>query len=103
MSLALLPVPILLPVAGGLLLAVWRPKDRRARNGLMAGAAVLGGAVVWLFILFAPSESFSLFRLTDAVELRLRFDGAGRLFAGLVASLWPSTAVYSLGFMKETP
>ncbi len=103
MNLALLPVPILLPIAGGLLLAIWHPKDRRVRNSLVAVSAVLGGIVIWCFILFAPAESFSLFRLTDSVELRLRLDGAGRLFAGLVASLWPVAAVYSLGYMKETP
>ncbi len=48
-----------------------------------------------------PSESLQLISITSNIEIALKVDGLGALFAGLVAILWPFATLYSFEYMKH--
>ena len=98
-----LAAAILLPAACGLLLLWWRPKQAGARNLFVMAATFLSAALIWLLVIYPPAEGLTILRLTRSIELHLNFDGMGRLFAGLIAGLWPLTCLYSLEYMEESP
>ena len=97
---------VLLPVLAGAFLIIWKPEERNKRETFVL-AAVLAASVLALLpagqclIAQSPSQAFTLFRFSDHLSLTLRADGAGAVFAAMVAVLWPITAVYSFEYMKH--
>ena len=101
MSPKLLLIPIFLPILGGLLLYLRHDRFFKLRNVFSMALVCVNSAITWALILFCREESYTLFRLTDSIALMLRFDGLGRLFAGLIATLWPLTTLYAIGYMRH--
>lgn len=100
MSPIWLLVPILLPILGGMLMYIRHEQFFKFRNLYSFVLVTVNTLIVWALILFCKEESVQLFRLTDSLALVLRFDGMGRLFAGLSATLWPLTTLYAIGYMR---
>ena len=103
MSSSLLLAAILIPLLGGLLLLF--SKDRLP-GGPGLGAMVLTtltSLLTWGLILTCDESVVPLLRFTDSLILQLRFDGMGRFFAGILATLWPLTVLYSLSYMEGKP
>lgn len=92
---------ILLPIVSALLLRLFKLNNGRAVHLYIGAATVLTSVLVWGLILTCPEESFRLITFTDSLTLLLRFDGLGRFFAGIVATLWPLTVVYAFEYMKD--
>ncbi|MBR6425862.1 MAG: proton-conducting membrane transporter [Oscillospiraceae bacterium] len=101
MSPKLLLIPILLPILAGAMMYVRHEKLFRFRNAYALAAVCLNSCVVWCLILFCKEEKFEIFRLTQTIALTLRFDPLGRFFAGLIATLWPLTTLYAIGYMRH--
>ncbi len=101
MNSALLLIPILLPILGGILMYVGHEQLFKFRNIYSAVLVMVNSVIGWLLILFCEDESYEIFRLTDSIALVLRFDGMGRFFAGLIATLWPLTTFYAIGYMRH--
>lgn len=101
MSPVLLLIPILLPILGGMLLYIRHEKFFRFRNAFSLILVLVNSAITWCLVLFCREDSYELFRLTEKIALTLRFDGLGRLFAGLIATLWPLTTLYAIGYMRH--
>lgn len=100
MTADLLLAAILLPTVGGLLLYPMKKASYRAVK-LYTGAVTLCTAVlVWILILTCETDGVSLVHFADNLVLRLRFDGLGRFFAGIVATLWPLTVLYAFECMN---
>lgn len=93
-------VPIFLPILGGMLMYIRHEQFFKFRNIYSVALVTVNALIVWAMILFCGDESVELFRLTDTLALTLRFDGMGRLFAGLSATLWPLTTLYAIGYMR---
>lgn len=97
----MLIVSLLLPLVGGAITPLFRFKSR-ARREIYVFAVVLLTSLSVLYCLLRPSDQpLTLFRLTDTLACTLRFDGLGRLFAGLVAVLWPLATLYAFEYMKH--
>lgn len=67
---------------------------------------VLGLTVVNSFVLAAliwgqSMDSLVLFRLYGDMTVMFRLDGMGRIFAGLIAFLWPLAELYSFEYMRH--
>ncbi len=96
-----LTLPVLLPIVFGLVgfaLALPVGKTRR----LWFGSIIcLTTVLTWVAILRCGDESVHLVRFTQHLSLTFRLDGAGRLFAGLSATLWPFTMVYAFDYMRH--
>ena len=93
-------IPIFLPILGGMLMYIRHEQFFKFRNIYSVALVTVNALIVWAMILWCNEDTVELFRLTDTLALTLRFDGMGRLFAGLSATLWPLTTLYAIGYMR---
>ena len=101
MSCVFLIVAVLLPIVGSVCQRFFHWRRAKALH-LYVGAVTLATSLLtWALILFCPEERLVLLHFTDSLRLVLRFDGLGRFFAGIVATLWPLTVLYAFEYMKD--
>ena len=92
---------ILLPIIGGVLTPVIGKRSQKALYGWVFAVSIATSLLTWALILTCKTDSYTIVRLTDVLTLTLRFDGLGRFFAGIVATLWPLTVLYASEYMKH--
>lgn len=98
---SLLLVAILLPILAGACQRLFRLERDRIYRIYIGGTVLLTSLLTWALILFCGQERFALIRFTEHLSLVLRFDGLGRFFAGIIATLWPLTTLYAFEYMKD--
>lgn len=101
MNSILLLLPIVLSVAGSAFAYVLPFSSRKARNRFALAFTLATALSVWALILFPPSEPLVILEFADRLTFSLQLDGAGRLFAGLSATLWPVTLIYAFSYMEK--
>lgn len=104
MSEKLLLLPILFPAFAALVFAVSAlpsSQTRFWRDFAIESAVLVNSALLLFFVWKAPVETLTLFRLSGNVAFALRLDGLGRIFAVLIAFLWPLTMLYALEYMEH--
>lgn len=92
---------IFLPMVGGLLLYPAKKVSFKALKTYVFALTLLTSGLTWALILCCEGEGIELLRFADSLVLRLRFDGLGRFFAGIIATLWPLTVLYSFEYMAD--
>lgn len=92
---------IFLPIIGGLLLYPLRRVSFRTVKLYTAALTLLTSVLTWALILTCEEDAAELLRFADSLVLRLRFDGLGRFFAGIIATLWPLTVLYGFEYMEH--
>lgn len=101
MSEKFLLLPILLPALSALMIPAINFTDRKARNIFIECAVLLNSLVIALLVIYPPANTLTLFRLSERAAFALKLDGLGMVFAGLIASLWPLTALYAFEYMSH--
>ncbi|KAF0195251.1 MAG: NADH dehydrogenase (quinone) [Bacillota bacterium] len=100
----LLLVPILTPIAGGLLIGAasgWSARLRSRVTVLTAAIAFTASSVIYYLQHFAHQElSLTFFRLVD-YGLKFRPTDLGSLLAVVASALWLLATIYSLVYMKH--
>lgn len=92
---------VLLPIIGGVL-EYLIPFKKRNHMLLFAEAVCVINSVMILFMILGNSEdTFTLFRFSGDLSIRLHLDGPAKLFSGMVAFLWPLAVMYSAEYMKH--
>ncbi len=94
-------LPVALPIAAGLALFRVRFGTLRARNAFLMAAVLVNTAVMGLLLLCPSAESHRLIHFTGSLDFAVRLDGPGRIFAGLIAVLWPLVTLYAFSYMEE--
>ena len=85
-----------------LALCLSRVKKREAREACAFAVTCLTSlAVGWAMITGAGSEAIELFRLSDGFRFVLRLDGAGKVYIGVAAILWPLAVLYAIEYMRH--
>ncbi len=97
----MLIVSLLLPLVGGAITPLFGFKSRKARERYILSVVLLTSLSVLACLLRPDAEPLVLFRLTDTLSCSLKLDGLGRLFAGLVAFLWPLATLYAFEYMAH--
>jgi multicomponent Na+:H+ antiporter subunit D len=96
---------VVTPLVAALLIAVSgrRPNVREAWT-LIAAAGTLALVVAMFVDLLnnGAAPALSLVELAPGLELRLRVDDVGMLFALSASALWLATSVYSIGYVRGT-
>ncbi len=101
MSPVILPVLVLLPILGSLLIPVLPFKERNQRM-VFVEALVLLNTILAIYTLFhAPQEGITLFRLTSNLSISLKLDAFGSVFMALISLLWPLATLYAIEYMKH--
>lgn len=97
---------VLLPIAAGAALLIWRPEDRALRNRFSLAAVCLSSALILAAVLlsqrFGPeATAFHVAALSEKLVIAFRPDGPSLVFGGIIAVLWPVTTVYAFSYMEH--
>ena len=92
--------PILIPLVGAILLFLLSERSEKLRNAVALTFTLLTTAVTWVLVILPPAEPLALLNFAKDLDLALRLDGAGRIFAGLSSALWPLALIYAFDYMK---
>lgn len=94
-------LPIVLPIAVGLLLLCIPPvKDRRILIGIVAAGLIMTAVSVFV-VLFQKADSFTFFYLTKSLPIYFKIDGIGRIFVTVVTIVWLSAGAFAFEYMKH--
>ncbi len=97
----MLLTPLIICLFGSAFLFAWKTANDRAR-GLCAMALTLAAsAFAFAAVFTAGDHAVTLLRVTETLTFSLKLDGLGRVFAGLVAFLWPLATLYALEYMEH--
>lgn len=103
MNQEFLLLAVLLPLLGGALLPLTYKYGPKVLYGGVYAITAATSVLVWALIFTCKTQAFTVVHLTKELTLTLRFDGLGRFFAGIVATLWPLTVLYASEYMKTEP
>lgn len=101
MNAIFLALPVLIPLAAGTVIYLFRFESAKKRNLFTACAIIANSLTILCLILFRPAEALPLVRLTDSITLSLRLDALGSVFLALIAFLWPIAIFYSFEYMEH--
>lgn len=96
-------IAVAAPAAGALLIAITGERRRDLRELWSIAAGVVMSALVLAMapaVLDGEGPELVLCRLLPGIELALRVDAFGLLFAGGASILWVITSCYSIGYMR---
>ena len=92
---------ILLPILGGICLPAFHVQDDRLVKRITMAVTLTVSLLVWGLILLGSDEPLYIVNLAHRLYFILRLDGLGRFFAGIVATLWPLTTLYSFEYLEQ--
>ncbi len=92
----------LLPVVLGGLLPFLRIKSRNARMVYaMLSCCAASGLLLYLIFTDTGKDALELIRFSDIFRFSLRLDGAGKVYLGVAAVLWPLAVLYAVEYMRH--
>lgn len=94
-------IPILLPMLAGAIIPKLGFSSRKARNIYVGIVTILNSVVLFGLILSGEALSCAPLRLTEHLTITLKIDGLSRVFASLIAFLWPLATVYAFEYMEH--
>ena len=97
----LLLICALTPLLLGGALPFLRIRKRSGRMIYVMAAACLTSVLTGYVIISGYTGAIELFRLSDQFICALRLDGAGRVYLGLAALLWPLATLYAVEYMRH--
>lgn len=92
---------ILLPVAAGALLPLFRFRKEILRDVYVLVFTLLTSAAV-LQLLLAPGETvLEIGEIYPGLRIAFRADGIAKIYAALIAALWPLCVLYGFAYMRH--
>ncbi|MBE5787353.1 MAG: proton-conducting membrane transporter [Clostridiales bacterium] len=91
----------LVPLCLGALLPILNIKNRKLRMIYVFISTLITSVYAGHLLLSEQVYSLELFRVTDQLVCRLQLDGAGKIYLGLAALLWPLAALYAAEYMRH--
>ena len=101
MTPALMIPTILLPILSGICLPALKIEDDSSIKRFTILTTVLTSLLTWGLILTCSDEALYIVSFANRLHFMLRLDGMGRFFAGIVATLWPLTTLYSFEYLEH--
>ena len=99
MSSILLLLTVLLPIVFAVVIRLLKVQGK-VKEILNLIVVVITSLLVLLLLVVPPTESFHIFDFNEKLNVSLKLDGIGKIFAGMVALLWPFAYLYAVGYMK---
>ena len=94
----ILILAVALPILTGALLPAFR-FDKARRDLYMMGSALLASALT-LVALFQDQPPITIIELNHLLDITLKLDDLGKIFAAIIALLWPVSLLYAIDYMK---
>ena len=101
MNEILMGIVVIFPIISSIFIPFLPFKKRNHMLIYIEAIVLLTTAMVLYLELNVPELPLTLFRLRDNLSVTLQLDGPGRIFAGMVAFLWPFATLYSFEYMKH--
>lgn len=101
MNNSILLIPIFFPIIMGIISFLIPFKNQKTHNLFIGLSILISSLSVWLSVFQATDGSLVILTFADNLDFSLNFDGAGKIFACLSATLWPLTALYAFDYMKH--
>ncbi|MDD6678388.1 MAG: proton-conducting transporter membrane subunit [Firmicutes bacterium] len=101
MNSCFLLIAVLFPIVCGAVILPGPMEDRKKLYRYVGAVTLITSALTWMLILFCKTDAFTVLKLTEDLSFALRFDGLGRFFTGIIATLWPLTVLYATEYMEE--
>ncbi len=98
MGFNLIIVSIMLPIIFGAVI-FWGKFEQKLREILCMCVVCITSAIVIYLIINKPLDAVSLLKLTNKISITFRVDGISRIFALLLAVLWPLASLWSFEYM----
>ena len=100
MSPLFLLIPILLPLAGGLVMLI-RPIGKvNTRRIWCEAVALTTSACVWAAAFLVRREPVTVYSFTGGFAVNFCVDGMANLFAVMISVMWPLVLLYAFEYMK---
>ena len=99
--MALLILPILVPVAAGVIMLACKGFENRKTRNIFTGICLFISAAVTIGTVFAADGTLTLFRLTENASFALRSDALTRFFSVLMSIMWTLVGFYAFDYMKH--
>ena len=97
-----LPLTLLIPILG--FLAIWAldksPNLREASTLITAGVLLLLVLIIFTAVGAGQTPGFILLNVIDGLNLELRVEPLGAMFALIASGLWIVSSLYSIGYMR---
>ena len=100
MNSLFLTVPIALPILGGFWILLHKFHDKN-RMIFTETVAILTSLCVLFAIFTVGTEPVIVYSFTNDFSITFKLDGPGRLFAGMVAVMWPLVLLYAFEYMHQ--
>ena len=97
----LMLISIFFPILSGLALLLSRTDNRSLRERWVIGSAIVTALLAMAAVLTGYGRPLTLVHFAERVELVLRPDGLGSVFAVMVSVLWVIASFYALEYMKH--
>ena len=94
-------VPILLPLFGCLLIPAARFQKRTTRELYVSLVVIINTIITYLLIFRGPTETLTIVEMTNNLSIAIKIDGLSKVFAGLVAGLWPFATIFAFEYMTH--
>ena len=95
-------IPMLLPLLSGGVLLLTPDWSARLRNGFSLTAACLTSVLVLMALALVQDGAFTVLRLMGDFTISFRLDGMARLYAGMLAVMWPFALLYAFSYMEHS-
>jgi len=97
----ILLLPVLIPLASGLLIGLLPFRSRRNRSLFVGAATLLNSALIFWLAVRGQGLTLHALRLTENLTIVFRVDGLTRVFGALIAFLWPLATLYAFEYMEH--
>ena len=101
MSDILIPLTVLLPIIGGVLIPVLPFKKLKLMHIYTECVVIITSILVAYLLFNKMGVTYDLVRFSGDLSLSLRLDGLGSVFCAMVAFLWPFVTLYAFEYMKH--
>lgn len=101
LSAKLLLLPIVFPIAFGVILLLIPRISEKTRNILSFLASLINLSLVMFINIRGTDGSFLLVKFTEVFKIELGCDGFGNFFSILVSVLWPLSLLYAFEYMEK--
>lgn len=91
---------IFLPILVGTGILIFRFRSSAALKTVAVGGVCAASAAALAALISGTGETLLMLRFSNTLSVVFRPDDAGRFFLGIIAALWPLTALYSCSYME---
>ena len=95
--------PVIFPLFAGMLMLFLRIEDETRRHVYVELTTLLNAALTCAAVFLTDGETLVLWRITHSLSISFRVDAPARMFALLIAFIWPLVTQYAFDYLRHRP